>query len=269
MRLAVAAYRTVFARPSFEGLNKALVRLGASGLGVLNSESARASGEAHLIEDLLPRLLSGVSAPVLFDIGAHDGAYSRALSARFPEGMIHAFEPHPKTFLRLAALTGPNVRCHNLGLGRHDASVALYDGVDSSGSEHASLYAEVLTDLHKRQASSVTVRIERIDTFAAREGIQSIDFMKIDAEGNEYAVLEGAVGLLSRKAVGSIHFEFNEMNVVSRTFLRDFRRVLDGYVLFRLLPQALLRLNDNPFMTELFAFQNILAVPRNRTDLLL
>ena len=267
MRMAVALYRAVFARAIFHGLNKALFRLSASGLGLLNSDNADVSGETHLIEILLPRLLAGRPSPVMLDVGANAGSYSRSLSARFPSATIHAFEPHPRSFERLAALNLPNVKCHNIALGEADARLALYDYAEHVGSEHASLYPEVMSDLRKHVAVSVDVPVRRLDAVAASEHIDFIDFMKIDTEGGEKAVLVGASGLLERGAVGCIHFEFNEMNIVSRTFLRDFRKLLARYVFFRLLPGGVLKLNDNPFMTELFAYQNILAVPQDKAAL--
>ena len=41
-----------------------------------------------------------------------------------------------------------------------------------------------------------------------------------------------------------VQFEFNEMNVVSRVFMKDFFDILPGYRLFRLLPQARLGVSN-------------------------
>ena len=99
------------------------------------------------------------------------------------------------------------------------------------------------------------------DVIADLHGVGRIDYLKIDTEGNELAVLEGAARLLAESRVGYIHFEFNEMNVVSRVFLRDFRKLLPSHRLYRLLPRGLLPLGERIVATEIFAFQNILAVP--------
>ena len=88
-----------------------------------------------------------------------------------------------------------------------------------------------------------------------------VDFLKIDVEGHELAVLRGAERMLGAGSIRLIQFEFNEMNVVSRTFLRDFRLLLPNYTMYRLLPKGLLPLGEVPVLTELFAYQNILAVP--------
>ena len=52
------------------------------------------------------------------------------------------------------------------------------------------------------------------------------------------------------------------MNIVSRVFFRDFRLVLNNYDFYRLLPGGVILLGDVPLSTELFAFQNIIAIPK-------
>jgi hypothetical protein len=51
------------------------------------------------------------------------------------------------------------------------------------------------------------------------------------------------------------------MNVISRSFLRDFRKLLPGYRLFRLLPRGRLEITDEPIMSEIFAYQNVIGLP--------
>ena len=109
---------------------------------------------------------------------------------------------------------------------------------------------------------SVEVSMDTMDNFTKKEGITYIDFLKIDTEGSELAVLQGASKLLENKSIGCIHFEFNEMNVISRTFFRDFRKLLHDYDLYRLLPKGLLPLDDSILFTEIFVYQNIIALPK-------
>jgi hypothetical protein len=111
---------------------------------------------------------------------------------------------------------------------------------------------------------STEIVIETLDDIAKREGIEFIDFLKIDTEGHELAALQGASTLLENGRIGCIHFEFNEMNVVSRVFFRDFRKILHQYKLFRLLPNGMLPVGSGPLGSEIFAFQNIVALPKRR-----
>ncbi|MFQ5571565.1 MAG: FkbM family methyltransferase [Rhodothermales bacterium] len=260
-------YATLFASPRWAGFNRLLLRCGLRGLGVNNYENDTISGEHYLIERILPRLIER-DTPLFLDIGAHTGAYTRVLGRRFPQATIHAFEPHPRNFERLRASNVPGATYHNVALGAEDAVLMLYDRADQDGSEHASLHEAVISDLHRQPATRVEITVRTLDEVALEENLTFIDFMKIDTEGHELAVLRGASSLLARGAIGCIQFEFNEMHTVSRSFFRDFRLLLSTYDLYRLLPRGLLKLGTVPLLTELYAYQNILAVPGERAHLL-
>ena len=63
-----------------------------------------------------------------------------------------------------------------------------------------------------------------------------MDLLKVDFEGNEVAVLDGASKIFKEHMFRSVTFEFDEMNTVSRVFLRDILDKLNGYQVSRLLP---------------------------------
>ena len=105
-------------------------------------------------------------------------------------------------------------------------SAALYDRADAPGSSLSSLHAEVVAGLHGLPSVARTVAVRTLDEIAAEHDFGFVDLLKIDTEGSELAVLKGARQLLDRNAIGCVHFEFNEMNLVSRTYLRDFRVLL-------------------------------------------
>lgn len=104
------------------------------------------------------------------------------------------------------------------------------------------------------------IKVERLDDFAKTENIDFIDFLKIDAEGNELNILKGARRLLANKSIRCIQFEFGKINLYSKAFLKDFRKELKEYQLFRLLPHGLYKLPQNAIYCELFAYQNIIGV---------
>jgi len=233
------------------------------GLGILNYQNSKVSGEFYFIESVLPILIQS-EKPVFYDVGANVGKYSASLAKRFPSSVIHAFEPHPKNFARLNAVHYPCLlKSYNVAIGASQGELTLYDRADRDGSSHASLHEAVISEIHKKEVVSMTVPVETLDQLSERENITYIDFIKIDTEGNELAVLQGTSSFLKNGNVGCIHFEFNEMNIISRCFFRDFRRLLEGYAFFRLLPDGLLSLNNSPLFTELFAFQNIVAIPEH------
>jgi len=259
-------YRKIFSRSIFRRININLFHLSLRGLGVLNWENDSVSGERYLIKKVLPKVIE-TDNPLFFDVGANIGDYSSALLRCFPKASIHAFEPHPKSFLHLKErMNSGNLKAHNIALGEDGGKSILYDRADLDGSMHASLHEAVISEILKKEIAAFEIEVETLDNFVERECISYIDFMKIDTEGNELAILKGASRMIEQGNIGCIHFEFNEMNIVSRVFFRDFRKILKNHEFFRLLPSGLLPLGKSPnarayVEEELFAYQNIFAVP--------
>lgn len=260
-------YSILFATPVMQKFNYLLFHMGLRGLGVLNYHDDVVSGERYFIDRTLPKLIS-TQYPVFFDVGANEGSYSSKLAENFPSAQIYAFEPHPVTFAKLSQLKWSNLFCFNEALGSAPGQLTLFDRADSDGSHHATLHESVIRDIHHQQTTKHVVKVDTLDSFAGENKIDFIDLLKIDTEGNEFAILSGASHLLAQKRIGIIQFEFNEMNVISRSFFRDFRIILRNHKLFRLLPRGVLELSESPVAIELYAFQNILAVPVDRVYLL-
>ena len=115
-----------------------------------------------------------------------------------------------------------------------------------------------------RMSAAVTAPCSKLDAAAAELGFAKIDLLKIDTEGHELAVLQGAKQLLERGAIDVIQFEFNEMNVISRVYMRDFMQLLADFRFFRLLPTGAMPMDAyDPRVMEIFAFQNIACVRRD------
>jgi FkbM family methyltransferase len=250
-------YATVFARPSFYFLNKSLFFLSLRGMGLYNC-GHRVSGEKYFLNRILPKIVA--KCPVLLDVGANVGSYSQMLAFAFPKATIYAFEPHPSTFQKLRKRIGDSVQCCNVAIGKNAGTTFLYDRQDNDGSEHASLSDKVITKLHKQKVVQHIVNIETVDRFAAEKNITTVDLLKIDTEGYEYDVLLGAKNLIDQKAIKIIQFEFGSMNTVTGHMLKEFKEMLPGYTLYRLLPKHLLLLDFQPIEEELFGYQNIIAV---------
>lgn len=243
----------LLAHAGFARANTILCRIALHGLGVMNADD-RLSGERGLVQ----RYFRFRQSPVLVDVGANVGDFSRLFWRSNPDAAVVAVEPSPGNFSHLSRLEG--IKAHRLALGAQTGTMRLYDQPGVDGSTFASLYADVFTDLHKTRPDSSQVECTTLDRFCKENAISEIDLLKLDTEGNEYQILAGAADLLRARRIQFILFEFNQMNVISRVFMRDFSALLDGYKLYRLLPSGLLPVPAEPLMAELFAYQNILAV---------
>lgn len=133
---------------------------------------------------------------LILDIGAHDGLLTLPFAA-LPGAQVIAFEPLPSAFARLeAACAGlSNVTLRREALGAAAGEIALrvpvLDGV--AAGQWASLakdyagFARVGVETHR-------VRVIPLDSL----GLEAVRHVKLDVEGFEQEVLEGARATLAR-----------------------------------------------------------------------
>lgn len=256
--MILRAYRALFARRLFFKLNKLLYNLSLSGMGVLNFENDRISGESRFLKSLL----KGRAGCIVLDVGANVGDYSRRVFQACPQATVYAFEPHPKTYSILSrSIQQSGFIPINAAAGDKEGEVSLFDYEEKDGSSHASLYRGVIENIHKAKSIEHKVRVIELGRFARSRNLERIDLLKIDTEGNELSVLKGMLDHIGDGKIGAIHFEFNEMNVASRTFFRDFWDLLPNYDFYRMLPDGLVEIESySPIYCEIFAYQNVVAI---------
>jgi len=150
------------------------------------------------------------SARTAWDIGAHMGYHALAFASLLgKEGHVVAFEPCGTNLGRLRKNLEGNpqlaerIELAAFALGNEDGSVELLGAgsVDTGQSTNAHLAtADTPLEAHAYDGYAATrVDCRRIDSLLA-EGIYSEpDFLKIDVEGAESLVLEGAKDFLRRR----------------------------------------------------------------------
>lgn len=257
----VKFYRILFARAPFYNLNKLIYRCSLSGLGILNYQSDTVSGEMSFLKSFLKGRLGGV----VIDVGANVGNYSKLVLDINKSVTVYAFEPHPKTFAKLSdAIRRENFHPINAAVSDAEGFLSLYDYEAEDGSSHASLYRDVIEKIHHAKAVEHKVRVCCLGEFAKSKNIQKIDLLKIDTEGNELNVLRSMTEFIQSAKIEAVHFEFNEMNIFSRTFFRDFWDMLPNYDFYRLLPTGMVKIERySSFFCEIFAYQNIVAIQKH------
>jgi len=252
-------------KKKYYSYNLYLYNLALHGMGVLNYENSEVSGEKYLLENLLK---NAPEHSVVIDVGANVGNYAKKCMEINSTISLIAFEPHPKTFFQLKAVSEVNgFRAINKGCGEENDTLLIYDYAENNGSSHASLYEGVIENIHQAKKISTEVQIIKMDDFATKEKIDHIYLLKIDTEGHELSVLKGIKALIEKQCIDYIQFEFNEMNTISKTFLRDFSEILNDYKFYRLLSDGVVPVGENTgynsYLFEIFAFQNILAVRKD------
>ncbi|MEE8239736.1 MAG: FkbM family methyltransferase [Nitrospirales bacterium] len=200
--------------------------------------------------------------PLVMDVGAGVGLYAKLVRHLAPEATVYAFEPHPKAFALLeeeARRSG--FTALNQGCGDTQGKMPLYDYASDEGSPVASVYQEVIEGLWRARSTSTVVPIITLDRFLHDHGIDRVTLLKVDTEGHELRVLQGARSSITNHLIDVIQFEFNVMNIFSRTYMKDFYDLLPNYDFYRILPGGVVPLGPyRATLHEIFAFQNIVAV---------
>ncbi len=254
---ALDLYQAIFGKTFFLKFNQLLYMLGLRGIGILNYKNDIQSGEENFIRNHI----TATSEGVVFDVGANKGEYSNFIKKNNQNIKVFAFEPHPTTYKNLVKNVSNNgIDTFNLAVGSNKGSLILYDYENSDGSEHASLYKDVIEEIHQGKSVSHEVNMITLDDFVAEQAIEKIHLLKIDTEGHELEVLRGFINHIKNNKIDTIHFEFNEMNVASRVFFKDFWDLLPNYKFYRMLPNGLVEIKKySPLFCEIYAYQNIVA----------
>ena len=134
-------------------------------------------------------VLAGKSNPVVVDIGGHVGYFAISLFARFPQATVHSVEPHPLNFRALEAkktvLPDDRFHAHHLAISDRDGQVTLHTQTLDQFTTRSAIETGG-TDAH-----AFTVEAEQLQTFVDRNGMDTIDLLKVDCEGAEYSILYG------------------------------------------------------------------------------
>lgn len=143
------------------------------------------------------RLVGRVLRPghVFVDVGAHIGYYTvMAAELVGTQGRVYAFEPAPDTFKLLEANVEAagllNCRLHKYGLSDKQNTHALLALNPKNSGDHRAFNVKGRT--------KVAIELHRLDTILegyapAKRAAITVDFMKIDVQGLEHAVLQGAI----------------------------------------------------------------------------
>jgi len=218
--------------------------------------------EIFFIKNILARQFGLNDHPLFFDVGANVGNFTIGLKKNIAQAAIYAFEPVKNTYEILKTNISDDVKACNIGFGKLPGKGRLYNVLNTSVSEIATAHKDVLFDVFNCQdeIEEIVFEIDTVDHFCLANNIENIDFLKIDVEGNELDVLQGAENMIKNNAVKIIQFEFNTHNIYSRVFLRDFYLFLKNFEFYRLVKNGMLSLGEYNPVNELFTAQNIIAV---------
>jgi FkbM family methyltransferase len=143
---------------------------------------------------------------VILDIGANIGNHSVMFALNYPNSKIYAFEPAMINFelLDFNTKTLPNIEIFKIALGSNNGLVSMNcENITNKGS--------FVIDSTGEKVPSM-----KVDTL----NFSSISFLKIDVEGHEYSVIEGAAETITtqKPVIWIEDFSYDTVNYLINNF---------------------------------------------------
>lgn len=153
----------------------------------------------------------------ILDIGAYHGDWTKMISTVFPEANIIMFDANRTNNDILEKLTNDKIKYHNACLSDIEKIVEFYSKSIDSDNSGASYYKEIFGN-YRNDVITTKIQTQTLDTFVSEHN--DIDFIKLDTQGSELDILEGAKNTLKNNNVKYILLELIvfDMNCNSPTF---------------------------------------------------
>ena len=188
---------------------------------------------------------------IIFDVGARNASYDARLLQ--PDACIFAFEPNPAEFEKIkrskTKIEAGTVHTFPTALaastGQITLNISRRPGASSTLMPNAPFLARFKGDAFHEMAQivdSVDVPAMTLVAVMQEAGLDHIDFLKLDTQGNEHDILTSAGTMLRNVSVIKVEVEFVELYEGQKLFadvdslLRSF-----GFELFDLMVDPLCR----------------------------
>jgi FkbM family methyltransferase len=258
-------YAKAFSSGPLSTINAFLLDASLRASGFNNYTNARLSGETFFVETVLPK----ITPKICVDVGANVGAYTSALMSLETVDAVYAFEPLPETFEKLIQLKqrfGDRLVAINKAVGQKNERTEIF--YNPAAVSQASLYAKDAEVSYVANSCSLEVEVVTLDEFFT--GISTdgdIDFIKIDAEGFEFEVLQGSQRLIMKHSPMMIQIEHNVHHLRRNQTILSFAALMQGYDLFQMLPSRLVRRDPEDPLSNIFVFSNYVFVRKDLSEI--
>jgi FkbM family methyltransferase len=168
---------------------------------------------------------------IILDVGAYKGDVTLVYSILFPDSKIFSFEPFYESFTVLQERTASlrNIYTINKALGNSIGKSIFYSNKSAPTNSILPPHSEsskFWNESYPNTIETVEIELDTIDNFVSRNGIDKIDILKIDAQGSEYLVLNGAINTMQQNKISLIYLEI----ILVPTY--EGQKYLDDYFYF-------------------------------------
>lgn len=215
-------------QPFFEMLHRISLR----GMNYSQAMSTSNSGEINAMKFASSKL---ANEPIIFDVGANVGSWTKEALDIFNNPKCYLFEPSSILTSRLQERysENSNIKYFAIGLSDKEGELKLYNSGDSTATSFP------LED----ELSYEFIKVNTINNICKQEGINEISYLKIDVEGNEYNILNGCIEMIQSNKIKFIQFEFGANTIESRIFLKDFYSILSNYKIYKIIKDGIVEWN--------------------------
>ena len=233
----------------------------ASKLGFSNTDLCyRSAGASYHKNNLLQtffNILKSVqfNPKYIIDVGANKGTWTREALVAFPDCRFTLLEPQSdlKEFIKDLLNQNPKVSFHAVGAGKKTGSFK-FTFVDRDDSCSFNYSEDEARSMGYKQ---IEIPVITLNEFVAGQALPIPDIIKIDAEGLDIEVLEGASNFFGKTEVFMV-----EAGVVNKIFSNSFLEVINymdkkNYRLFEITDM------NRPFSTEVLWLVELVFVKRN------
>lgn len=168
----------------------------------------------------------------VLDVGANSGQYGSELRKIGYKNRIISFEPLQQAFADLKRRSSGDSKwtCHNMGLGNSDTSLEIHVANNSFSSSFLDMQKSHLEAAPQAQyVKTEKISVRKLDSVMPELGIAAGEkiVLKMDVQGFEMRVLEGAAGVLDRVSGVDLEISFVELYAGETTY-KDMINYLEG-----------------------------------------
>ena len=229
------------------------------------SYNIKKNGELNLINSL-----SKLNFKIIFDVGANLGEWTKITSDKFQNSNFHLFEISETSFATLNDnfLRNENINLNNLGLYNEEKEIEYQDY-----GKYSAINSLILDSTFHNEGNIPIIKKCKTtsgDKYCEIKNIDTIDFLKIDAQGVEYQILDGFKKKLKEAKIKVIQFEYGYINANSKFLMNDFYKLLCsyGYVLGPLKKNGVIFMEFDYSLNNFNSGPNFIAVHKSYKEII-
>lgn len=198
---------------------------------IINKLGYNISRIDHKFENIdLDHLLSqkiNIINPIVFDVGGNVGQSISKFKAIFKDPIVHSFEPNEQTYnlMYTKFREDEKIFCNNFALGDklENKEFNVTEKTGKSSFYKLNTNDEWKKSRNKRYTTFITsrrvVKISTVDSYCKEMKINEIDLLKMDTQGYEEKILEGATEMLKNSKIKCIIAEIVLNDFYEKNFL--------------------------------------------------